>query len=139
MDKAEADLVDVDEQIFSAHVALTRERPEIIGEYARIRHEPDGGGVTTDTDAWYLQAAYRLPVPVDALKPYARMERISVEDGDPLFAPFGLDYRGVLAGVRYDFASLAALKLEYRDERFAEDEEREKSLWVQVSFAFGEH
>ena len=37
--RASADAVDVDEQIFSAHVALTRERPEILGEYARIRHE----------------------------------------------------------------------------------------------------
>jgi hypothetical protein len=146
IDKARADegidpeaAFDVDEQIFSAHLALTRERPEVIAEYARIRHEPDGGGEATDTDAWYLQAAYRLPEPVDAFKPYARAERIAVDDGDPLFAPFALDYRGWLAGVRYDFASLAALKLEYRDERFAEDDEHEKSLWVQVAFTFGEH
>jgi hypothetical protein len=67
------------------------------------------------------------------------VERIAVDDDDPLFAPFGLDYRGFLVGVRYDFASLAALKLEYRDERFGEDPEREKSLWAQASFAFGEH
>jgi hypothetical protein len=76
---------------------------------------------------------------VDAFKPYARVERIAVDDGDPLFEPFGLDYEGFLVGVRYDFASLAALKLEYRDEEFAADEEREKSLWIQVSFTFGEH
>jgi hypothetical protein len=140
IDKASAEAgFDVDEQIYTAHVALTRERPEILAEYARIRHEPDGGGETTDTDAWYLQAAYRLPLPVDAFKPYARVERIAVDDDDPLFAPFALDYRGFLAGVRYDFASLAALKIEYRDERFADDEEREKSLWAQVSFTFGEH
>lgn len=140
VDKAPAEAgFDVDEQIYSAHVALTRERPEILAEYARIRHEPDGGGENTDTDAWYFQAAYRLPLPVDAFKPYARVERIAVDDGDPLFEPFGLDYKGFLVGVRYDFASLAALKLEYRDERFADDEEREKSLWAQVSFTFGEH
>jgi hypothetical protein len=138
VDKAAAEAFDVDEQIFSAHVALTRERPEILGEYARIRHEPDGDGETTDTDAWYLQAAYRLPLPIDAFKPYARVERIAVEDDDPLFAPFDLDYRAFLAGVRYDFASLAAFKLEYRDERFGEDPEHEKSLWAQVSFAFGQ-
>ena len=140
VDKAPAEGgFDVDEQIYSAHLALTRERPEILAEYARIRHEPDGGGETTDTDAWYLQAAYRLPLPVDAFKPYARIERISVDDDDPLFEPFGLDYKGFLVGVRYDFASLAALKLEYRDERFADVDEREKSLWAQVSFTFGEH
>lgn len=140
LDKASAEEgPDVDEQIFTAHVALTRERPEILSEYARIRHEPDGGGAATDTDAWYLQVAYRLPAPADAFKPYARFERIAVDSGDPLFEPFGLDYKGILAGVRYDFASLAALKLEYRDERFADDPEREKSLWAQVSFTFGEH
>lgn len=140
VDKAPAQVgFDVDEQIYSAHLALTRERPEILAEFARIRHEPDGGGETTDTDAWYLQAAYRLPLPIDAFKPYVRVERIAVDDDDPLFAPFALDYEGFLAGVRYDFASLAALKLEYRDEQFAADEEREKSLWAQVSFTFGEH
>ena len=140
VDKAPAEAgFDVDEQIYSAHVALTRERPEVLAEYARIRHEPDGGGETTDTDAWYIQAAYRLPLPVDDFKPYARVERIAVDDGDPLFEPFGLDYRVFLFGVRYDFASLAALKLEYRDERFGDVEEHEKSLWAQVSFTFGEH
>ena len=146
LDKAEVDegldpddAFDVDEQIYSAHVAFTRERPEIIAEYAHVRHEPDGGGQATDTDAWYVQAAFRLPQPVDAFKPYARAERIGVENDDALFSPFGLEYRGWLIGVRYDFASLAALKLEYRDERFAEDEEHEKSLWAQVAFTFGEH
>jgi hypothetical protein len=144
IDKARAEVeptssFDVDEQIFSAHLALNRERPEILAEYALIRHEPDGGGETTNTDAWYLQAAYRLPKPVDALKPYARAERIAVDDDDPLFSAFDLDYRGWLVGIRYDFASLAALKLEYRDERFAEDDEHEKSLWAQLAFTFGEH
>lgn len=140
LDKASAEEgPDVDEQIFAAHVAFTRERPEILSEYARVRHEPDGGGEVTDTDAWYVQAAYRLPAPADAFKPYARLERIAVDGGDPLFEPFDLDYRGFLTGVRYDFASLAALKLEYRDERFGGDPEHEKSLWAQLSFTFGEH
>ena len=139
VDKARAeDGFDVDERIFSAHVALTRERPEVIAEYARIRHEPETNDESTDTDAWYLQAAYRLPSPADALKPYVRAERIAVPGADPLFSPFDLDYEGFLVGVRYDFAPLAALKLEYRSEEFAGDE-RENSLWAQVAFTFGEH
>ncbi len=137
VDKASADDgPDVDERIVSAHAVLARESPEILAEYAHIVHEPSSGGETTDSDAWYVQLAYRLPEPAEELKPYARVERDKVPDDDPLFGPFDLAYEGFLAGVRYDFASLAALKLEYRTERFAHDD-RKASLWVQVAFTFG--
>jgi hypothetical protein len=54
-----------------------------------------------------------------------------------VFAPFDLEYEGGTAGVRFDFTTLAAMKVEYRRERF---EEREwfDSLYLQLSFAFGE-
>lgn len=129
---------EVDERIFSAHVALTRERPEVLAEYARIRHEPESGDDSTDTDAWYIQAAYRLPPPADALKPYARVERIAIPSEDPVFEVDDVGYEGFLVGVRYDFASLAALKLEYRREQFGREDD-ENSLWAQVAFTFGAH
>lgn len=131
-----ADGREADERILSAHAVLARESPEILAEYARISHESVGGGETTDSDAWYIQLAYRLADPVEKLKPYARVERIQVPADDSLFAQRNLEYSGFLAGVRYDFSSLAAFKVEYRSDRFG-DEDFQRSLWAQVAFVFG--
>jgi hypothetical protein len=133
----EEDGPDVDETILSAYGVWQREDPELIAEYARIRHEPEMGGESTETDAWYAQAAYRLPGRARALKPYVRYEEVNVPGDDLLFTPFELDYEGVIAGVRFDFASLAALKVEYRYERFEETSWLD-SLYVLAAFAFGE-
>lgn len=126
-----------DETIVSAHAVWTGETPELLAEVARIRHDPRDGGAALDTDAWYVQGAYRLPGRARALKPYLRFEDVDVPAGDPLFAPFDLDYRGTIVGIRYDLAMLAALKAEVRRERFGDDEWF-NSLYMQASFAFGE-
>jgi hypothetical protein len=137
MDRAVAENGEqVDERIFSVHAVWNDETPEAIGEYAHIMHEPTSNGDDWTGDAWYLQLAYRLPGELLKLKPYARIERIATSDDDVFFGPLALDYRGGIAGIRYDFASLAALKLEYRRERFA-DESWGNSVWAQACFTFG--
>lgn len=134
----EADVAEaVDERIFSAHLAWLRESPEFIGEYAHIIHDPEDGGGGHSSDAWYAQLAYRLPEPAADWKPYARYERITVPEDDPVFSPFDLEYEGGMAGVRYDFTSLAALKVEYRREKF-ETSDWFDSVYFQLSLAFGE-
>lgn len=127
---------EIDERTLSAHAVWNGENPEVIGEYAQIRHEPTDEGEDWTTDAWYLQVAYRLRGELDRVKPYARVERIAVPDADRLFGPLELDYRARIAGVRYDFATLAALKLEIRRQRF-EGEAWSNSLWIQAAFTFG--
>lgn len=128
---------DVDERILSAHVAWLRESPEIIAEYAHVDHELVDGGDEQSSDAFYAQLAYRLPGRADDWKPYVRYERIDPPSDDPVFEPFDLEYEGTTAGVRFDFTSLAALKVEYRRERF-EMPEWFDSLYLQLSLAFGE-
>lgn len=128
---------DVDERILSAHVAWLRESPEFIAEYARVSHELRDGGEQHDSDAWYAQLAYRLPGRGDDWKPYLRYERLDKPLDDPVFAPFDLEYEGATAGVRFDFTSLAALKAEYRRERF-ETRDWFDSVYLQLSLAFGE-
>lgn len=126
-----------DERIFSGHLAWLNESPEFIGEYARVFHEPVDGAEDHASDAWYAQLAYRLPGRAADWKPYARYERIDVPRADPVFAAFDLEYEGGLVGVRYDFTSLAALKVEYRRERF-ETTDWFDSVYFQLSLAFGE-
>lgn len=126
---------EVDERILTGYAVWEGTREEIMVEYARLRHESaDGSGPAVSSDALYAQVAYRLPVAADAVKPYLRVERIEVPGSNPLLGGLGLGYRGWIAGVRYDFSTLAALKVEGRSERFA-GEDRVSSLVVQGSFA----
>lgn len=129
------DELDLDERIVSIHLARERETPELIAEYARVFHEPRGGGETRESEAYYAQLAYRLPGGARAFKPYVRAERVRPDGADPLFAPAELGYEGIQAGVRYDVGPLTALKLEYRGEQF-EGEPWSSSVAAQLSFTF---
>jgi hypothetical protein len=123
------------ERIASAHVAWLGRGPELIAEYARITHEEDVTAANAyGTDAYYMQLAYSLPGQATGLKPYLRLERIDVPAEDPFFGPLGADYNGAIAGIRFDFAHLAALKAEYRSERFS-GLDRAGTFVAQISIA----
>jgi hypothetical protein len=123
----------VGEGIASAYLALERESPEVIAEYEHVEHDPRTGASSVGSDGYFVQLAYRLPGPARALKPYARVERLAIGDGDPVFPADEMEYRAALAGLRFDFAPFAALKAEYRLERFA-GSERSHSFHLQASF-----
>jgi hypothetical protein len=126
--------VPVDESIYSAFLAWEREHPEFIAEYSHVVHDPETGG-SSASNSYYIQLAYRLPEPVQRLKPYLRRERLDAPASDPIFGPLQLDYDGWILGLRFDFAALAALKAEYRNEAF-EGSERFHSVYIQASFTF---
>lgn len=121
------------EGISSAYVAWQRESPELIAEYADVRHTPVLGGSTADNHAFYVQAAYRLPGAASQFKPYARTEKVVASPDDVIFAPLALGYTGNLGGVRYDFAPFAALKAEFRSEHF-QGKPWTKSVYLNASF-----
>jgi hypothetical protein len=126
--------VEVDERILSGHLVWDGESPEVIAEYARVLHDPRTGGAETwASDAFYGQLAYRLPGSAHAFKPYARFERVDVPAENVLLGGRNTSYNAAIAGLRYDFAPVAALKAEYRRERF-ETLEYFQSLFLQVSF-----
>ncbi len=122
-----------DEGISSAYVAWQRESPELIAEYADVRHTPVAGGSTADNHAFYVQMAWRLPGVAHQLKPYARTEKVVTSPDDVIFAPLDLGYTGNLGGVRYDFAPFAALKAELRSEHF-QGKPWTKSFYLNASF-----
>jgi len=123
------------ERILSAHIAWTPGTPEFIAEYARVSHAPDIAGADFEhTHALYAQASWGLRGAAAGFRPYARIENINASPVDAAFTPLGGDYDAVVAGLRWDFALLAALKAELRRER-AGDGERSNSFVVQASFA----
>jgi hypothetical protein len=124
-----------DEQIVSAHAVWQKETPEIVFEYAGIRHRDRVTGVVAWTPAFYVQAAYRLPFANAMWKPYFRFEHIDVDPVDLMFAGVpSLDATTV--GVRWDVALLAAVKVEYRTWTRGPDTERNQGGFFQLCFTF---
>ena len=68
-------------------------------------------------------------------KPYYRSEYIHVPAGDAVFRGFVSKVSGSVFGVRYDASSLAAFKLEYRNQ-LRPGLPRINGVWAQTSFTF---
>ena len=102
------------EWIRSAHIAWQRESPEVIAEFANVTHEPVFGAVTSNSQAFYIQTAYRLPWYQRLWKPYYRFEYMHIPRSDAIFRDLP-SFSGSTAGLRYDISSFAALKFEYRN------------------------
>ena len=100
------------EGIVSAHIVYQNERPEVIAEWARVRHTESGAPSFT-SEGYYIQVAYRFTE--SKYKPYFRYDRVSIPAGEPVFTQPSL--RGPTLGVRYDISEFAALKFEYRSHR----------------------
>lgn len=130
-----ADGSEFDEQIVAAHVVWQKETPEVIFEYAGVRHRDRATDIAVWTPAFYIQVAHRLAVHNGAWKPYFRFEHIDVDAADGIFAGVpSLD--GVTLGVRYDASALAALKLEYRTWTRGQTVERNHGGFFQLCFTF---
>lgn len=122
------------EWIQSGHIVWKKENPEVIAEFANIRHETIGGRPSIfNSQAWYVQAGYRLPMAA-LWKPYYRFEYIHIPKSDPIFLGVpGL--AGSVVGIRYDISGFAALKLEYRNQK-RPGLSRVNGIFAQTSFTF---
>jgi hypothetical protein len=121
----------VDETILNAYFVMPGETPEVIIEYTYSNHDSNRGD--GNVHSIYGQIAYRLDEGASAFKPYLRVEDLDVDDSDPLLGSLNLDYDGVTAGFRWDFAPFAALKIEVRREKFGRADRR-NSAWLQLAF-----
>jgi len=121
------------EWIESAHVVWSKENPEVIAEFANVTHQ-EVGASTSNSQAWYVQSAYRLPRSARLWKPYYRFEYIHIPGSDKLFRAVP-SLAGSTVGVRYDISSFAALKFEWRNLR-RPGEPRVNGAFAQTSFTF---
>ena len=102
------------EWIESAHLVWHKETPEFIAEFANVGHRPIGGGTASNSQAYYVQTAYRLPWLQRLWKPYYRFEYIHVPKSDAIFRPVVPTFHASTFGVRYDITTFAAFKFEFR-------------------------
>ena len=129
------------ELIATAHVVWTRETPEFLAEFAHVRHRNILTSAEYNSQAFYVQAGYRLPGAAKRLKPYYRFEWSNINPSDPLFNVADLtvavrDLTGSTLGVRYDISSFAAFKSEYRHVRRTASVPKVNGFFAQTSFTF---
>ncbi len=123
------------EWIESAHLVWAKESPEFIAEFSNVTHKPIDGGVTSNSQAFYAQAAYRLPGAFKLWKPYYRFEYLRVPFSDKIFQGLVPSFDASTTGVRYDITSFAAFKVEYRH-YIRRDASAINGAFVQTDFTF---
>jgi hypothetical protein len=124
-----------EEWITSADIVWTKEKPEFLAEYANVHHRDVVTTNTWDSQAFYVQLAYRLPWQQSKWKPYYRYEYIHKPEDDPTLVNV-LDLSGSTLGVRYDITNYAAFKGEYRNSRHGVNEPRVNGAFFQTAFTF---
>ena len=128
--------LDFHEWITSAHVVWSKEDPEVIAEFANVRHTQfDRPSVVSNSQAWYTQVGYRLPLGPRLWKPYYRFEYIHIPRSDSVFRGIPT-LAGSVVGLRYDLSTFTAIKFEYRSQRRAPGQPQINSGFVQTSFTF---
>lgn len=131
---------DFREWISSAYVVWTKGAPELLAEFDNVNHHNIVTGQDANSDAFYVQLAYRLPWFEKEWKPYYRFEYTHMPLSEQVFA-----YQpqvGSIVGLRYDISNFAAFKLEYRylNSRAAKGLYPElpavNGLFIQTAFTF---
>ncbi len=123
------------EWIESANVVWEKENPEVIAEFANVNHQPIFGGPVTNSQAYYIQTAWRLPWEQKMFKPYYRFECIHVPQADQLFRTIVPTFHSSTFGLRWDITTFAAFKLEYRH-YVRRDLPSIDGVFTQTSFTF---
>lgn len=125
---------DFDETVLSGYVVYDRESPQIIAEYFKLQRTGITTGERYDSDAYYVQVAYRIHQWKGRAMPYARYERTDVADDEPVFT-VDVDRKEALAGVRFDVSAYVAVKAEYRRTKIG-TAPYGNGFYAQIAYAF---
>jgi hypothetical protein len=129
-----------DEWIEAAHLVWTKEHPEFLSEFSNVHHRDLQTLQTYNSQAFYVQLAYRLPWQENKWKPYYRFEYIHRPNTEPVWdisgTPSVKDLVGSTLGLRYDITNYAAFKGEYRNTRLGVNEPRVNGAFFQTAFTF---
>lgn len=104
----------VSEQLVGAHLAYTRERPELVAEYVAVLHHAHPMGTAPEhhqSDAAYAQLGWRFRGAGERLKPYLRVEQMRIDADDPTLADRASQRLGTV-GLRADVSTHFAVKAE---------------------------
>jgi hypothetical protein len=101
------------EWIASAYMVWTKGSPEFLSEFDNVHHRSILTNQIANSNAFYVQFAYRLPWLERSLKPYYRLEYAHMPLSEQVFTH--QDQVESIFGLRYDISSYATFKTEYRN------------------------
>ena len=133
-DAASVNRTQFKEWIASGHIAYEKESPEVLIEFANVRHRNYLTDQMYDSQGAYAQFAYRLPGVAKKFKPYYRYEYIHAPLNEPVLQIPNLRAGNTL-GTRYDITDFAAFKVEYRNWHRT-DTDKFQGFFAQTSFTF---
>jgi hypothetical protein len=120
----------VNNAIIGAYFVFLTPRWEFLNEFQLQRDHSVGSLITYNTPLGYTQISHKF----GKYRPYFRWQEVNVPSGDPLYGSVGR-FEGPSAGLRMDFTSYAALKLQY-NRIYTRDSQPMNGLDNQVSFTF---
>jgi hypothetical protein len=126
----------VREFVEAGHIVWNKETPEFIAEFANVHHRKTDTGAMFNSQAFYVQVAYRLPWLEQRFKPYYRIEYLHTPRTDPAFEGIPNEQGSSFVGLRYDFTSFAALKGEYDQQRRRDLAQPVKIFQFSTDFTF---
>ena len=130
---AVAPTLEVSQTIGGVDITHTQGALEVLAEYFLVRDKDKIGSDTATNQFYYVQIAYEVK---DGIKPYARHEQGSVDEGDPYMIALGsADKRIETVGINTHIGEQSVLKIEGR---FVNDEgaDSHQEYGAQWAFAF---
>jgi hypothetical protein len=116
--------------ITGGYIVYTTPGWEFLNEFQVQRDRSIGSSITYNTPLAYTQFSHKF----GKYRPYLRWQEINVPIGDPLYSAVGR-FEGPSFGLRMDFTSFVALKLQY-NRIYTRDPSAKNGLDSQVSFTF---
>jgi len=122
------------EWISSAYMAWTHETPEFLAEFSNVHHFDVNTSRKFNTQAFYVQLAYRLPFAEKKWKPYYRFDYINRPATETVLGI--TDFMSSTVGLRWDISDFTAFKGEYRNTKKGPGQPHINGLFIQTSFTF---
>ncbi len=122
------------EWISSAYLAWTHETPEFLAEFSNVHHFDVNTSRKFNTQAFYIQLAYRLPFSEKKWKPYYRFDYINRPATETVLGI--TDFMSSTVGLRWDISDFTAFKGEYRNTKKGPGQPHINGLFIQTSFTF---
>jgi hypothetical protein len=120
----------IDQLIFDGYVVYIHGKWELLNEGLLLRSSPNGSPVVFHTPAFYTQIGRRF----GNWTPYFRYQYINAANNEPVF-PQVQRQNGPSLGLRWDFAEMAAFKVQY-DHAGLRQQPSNNNLQLQLAFTF---
>jgi len=122
--------IQMNQNVASAYVVYVNGKWESLNEAVLLRHQFPNGGRSYNSPMGYTQISRAFGI----YRPYFRFQEVNIPNNDPA-SPFVGRYEGPSVGMRFDFFTYAALKLQY-NRVYLRNQPAQNGFETQMAFTF---